>query len=430
MKTRTLLVLGALMLLLALPGTLRVRAAPPTASSPDAVIHWNEIAQRAIMQVAKQSVPQSSIYFAFPSAAVYDAVVAIEGGYQPYKLDLKPRPGASVDAAVAAAAHDTLVHYFPDQKVALDADYTTALAAIPDGTAKIDGIAVGQEAAAGMIADRQGDGLEADIGFKMPTPGPSVFQLPEGAKALTPWLSKYRPFLVNSVDQFRPGPPPALGSSEWAKEFNEVKEIGGSDSKVRTPEQTDTAMFWTTPSPAQYNAAFKKVIMDHKLSDVEAARLYAMTNLVGADAFAGCFDAKYHYLFWRPVTSVAQVTTAQNPQTASEPNWKPLLVTPPHPEYPSSHGCYSMAVAQALATFLGTDQVNIELTSSIPNLKQPVRHFATVNDWITEVANARVWGGIHYRGSTTAGTTLGSNLAKWALVRNFLPTSVAPCQQP
>lgn len=402
-----------------------VRAAPPRASSPDSVIHWNDIAQRVVIQVAKQSPAATAVYMALPQAAVYDAVVAIEGGYQPYKLNLKPRPGASVDAAVAAAAYNILVHYFPDQKDALDADYNTALAAIPDNTAKTDGVAVGQEAAAGIIADRQGDGLAADIGFKMPDAGPGVWQLPEGAKPVAPWLSKLKPFMLNSPDQFRPGPPPALNSAEWAKEFNEIKEIGGSDSKVRTPEQTDIAQFWTANATGQYDTAYAKLILDRGLDAVQAARLYAMTNLVGADAIIGCFDAKYHYLFWRPFTSMVQATAAENPNTVGDPNWKPLVVTPGHPEYPAAHGCYTMAQAQTLATALGTDQINLDVSSSVPNLKQPTRHYATASDLISEVENARVWGGIHYRDSTTAGATLGNNVAKWTLARNFSPTSSA-----
>ena len=179
-------VIFALLAVAILSTSVLVRAAPPRASSPDAVIHWNDIAQRVVIQVAKEPPAAAAVYLALPQAAVYDAVVAIEGGYQPYKLNLKPRPDASVDGAVAAAAYNVLVHYFPDQKDALDADYATALAAIPDSTSKTDGVAVGQEAAAGIIAERQGDGLEADIGFKMPTPGPGVWQLPEGAKPSCP----------------------------------------------------------------------------------------------------------------------------------------------------------------------------------------------------------------------------------------------------
>ena len=156
-----------------------------------------------MIQVAKQSPAATAVYMALPQAAVYDAVVAIEGGYQPYKLNLKPRPGASVDAAVAAAAYNILVHYFPDQKDALDADYNTALAAIPDSTAKTDGVAVGQEAAAGIIADRQGDGLAADIGFKMPDAGPGVWQTAGRRKTDCPVALQTQTF---HVKQPRPVP--------------------------------------------------------------------------------------------------------------------------------------------------------------------------------------------------------------------------------
>src|SRR5262245_56055114 len=183
---------------------------------------------------------------AFAQAAVYDAVVAIEGGYQPYQVRLAQLPDASLDAAVATAAHHVLAHYFPAQQAALDADYATALAAVPDGTSKAAGIAVGQVTAAGIIARRQGDGPGADIGFSMPPPQPGALQLPAGQNPMTPWASKLRPFMLRSPDQFRPEPPLALASRAWAANFNEVKAVGSLNSTSRTAEQTDIARFWTT----------------------------------------------------------------------------------------------------------------------------------------------------------------------------------------
>src|SRR4051812_19577159 len=199
-------------------------------SSPAAIIAWNAIAQRAAITVAKQFQAQSVIYIAFAQAAVYDAVVAIDGGYQPYQVRLAHLPEASVDAAVATAAHDVLVHYFPAQQAALDADYATALAAILDGVVKDTGIDVGRAAAAGTIALRRGDGLEADIGFTMPSPAPGVWQLPAGQTPQIPWVSRLRPFMLARPDQFRPGPPPKLVSKAWARDFHEVKTFGRSDS--------------------------------------------------------------------------------------------------------------------------------------------------------------------------------------------------------
>jgi len=210
-----------------------ISAQAATPASPGSIITWNGIARRTAIQVAGQTTAHAMTSIAFTQAAVYDAVVAIEGGYQPYQVRLAQLPDASLDAAVATAAHHVLAHYFPTQQAALDTDYATALAAVPDGTAKAAGIMVGQATATGLIARRQSDGLEADIGFTMPAAGPGVWQLPEGQNPMTPWASKLRPFLLRSPDQFRPGSPSALSSRAWATDFNEVKAIGRLDSPSR-----------------------------------------------------------------------------------------------------------------------------------------------------------------------------------------------------
>jgi hypothetical protein len=328
---------------------------------------------------------------------VYDAVVAIEGGYKPYQVRLARVPEALVDAAVATAAHHVLVHYFPAQRAELDADYAAALATVPDGAAKTAGIAVGQASATGLIARRQGDGLEADIGFTMPAPAPGVWQLPEGQKPMTPWAAKLRPFMLHSPDQFRPDAPLAFSRRAWAEDFNEVKLLGRSDSPVRTAEQTDIARFWTTNPVVQYNVAFEQIVIERGLSAVQAARLFAMGNLVGADALIACFDAKYTYLSWRPQFAIPAGESDGNPATEGDPTWKPLLGAPPHPEYPSGHGCLTGAEAEVFATFIGTKQIEIDLASTAPDVQQRQRHYAHVDDLTNEVMNARVWGGIHFR---------------------------------
>lgn len=393
------------------------QATAPT--SPAAVIIWNEIAQRSAIQVAKQSTAHAMISIAFVQAAVYDAVVAIEGGYQPYQVRLTHLPEASVDAAVATAAYQVLVHYFPAQQAVLDADYAASLAAVADGPAKITGIAVGQVTAAGTIAGRQHDGFEADTGFTMPTPGPGVWQLPEGQTAMTPWVATLRPFMLRSADQFRPGPPPALSSRAWADDFHDVKTIGSLTSPVRSAEQTDVARFWTTNPIVQYNVAFKELALARNLDALQTARLFAMGNLVGADALIACFDAKYAYLFWRPQFAIPLGDSDNNPATIADPAWKPLVGTPPHPEYPSGHGCLTGAQARVFAAFLGTKQIAIDLTSTVPDLQQPRRHYARTTDLTQEVADARVWGGIHFREAMTEGFVLGERVADWTLKRNF-----------
>jgi hypothetical protein len=230
-----------------------------------------------------------------------------------------------------------------------------------------------------------------------------------------------RPFLLEGPDQFRPGPPPALTSREWAAQYNEVKRIGGISSTVRTAEQTDVARFFTTHSIAQYNTAYAYLVQKHQLDAVDAARLYAMGNLMGTDALIACFDAKYLYLFWRPQYAIPLGDTDGNPSTIADPTWKPLLATPNHPEYIGGHGCYTTAQAETLAAFLGTNRIDLELTSTVPGLLHPTRHYARVNDLVREITDARVWGGIHYRGSAVMGSVLGRKVVRYALARYFLP---------
>jgi hypothetical protein len=392
-------------------------------AGPGAVLTWNSVMLRAVITNGvqpPQPPPASFVYGAYVQAAVYNAVVAIEGGYQPYKSQIAPSPGASVDAAVATAAHDVLIHYFPLQQSALDTDYQNSLSAIADGEAKTAGIQVGSQAAAELIALRQDDGLNADIGFSMPAPGPGVWQLPAGAIPVTPWMSKLTPFMLTGNDQFRPGPPPDLSSSEWAKEYNEVKLYGRKDSSVRTPEQTAAALFWAGPPLVQYNLTYQEIVNAKGLSAVQAARLMAMGNIVGADAQVACFDAKYHYLFWRPVFAISQGDTDGNPKTIGDPTYAPLLPTPGHPEYPSAHGCLTSAQAEVFTSFLNTQKINIDIPSGVAGV--PSRHFAKANDLVQDIINARVWAGIHYRGSNETGTDVGRKVAHWALKRYFLPT--------
>jgi hypothetical protein len=424
MKNRMMLLMCVMLLISSIPVTAIAQSnpsGPANSAGPESILNWNAIAQRTTIQVARQFPQQAVVYISYVQAAVYNAVVAIEGRYEPYKINLAQRPGASIDAAVAAAAHTILSHYFPAQQVALAADYAASLAAIPDGAAKDAGIAVGQESAVAIIALRQDDGVEADIGFVMPTPAPGAWQLPAGAVPQTPWLSQLRPFTLRSPDQFRPGPPPKLTSFKWALNFYEVKKYGGSNSPDRTEEQTDVARFWTMHPAAQYNAAFQQVVHDRGLDAVQAARLLAMGNLIGADSLIACFDAKYHYLFWRPQFAIPQGDTDGNPKTVGDPAWTPLGATPAHPEYPSAHTCLTAAEAEMFAAFFGTRQIDIDISSTVPNLLQPTRHYERVTDLVRELIGARIWIGFHYRDSMTTGVNVGRKVARWALARYFHP---------
>lgn len=399
------------------------------AQAPDApadggvatIIAWNDIALGAAVGTAKQSPPHAFATMALVQAAVYDAVVAIEGGYQPYLAGLDATPGGSVDAAVAAAAHGVLAHYLPDQRADLDAAYESAIAAIADGDAKTSGVTVGTAAAAALIAARDGDGYGGPSDFTMPEPAPGTWQIPAEQTPITPWLADLRPFLMETPDQFRPAPPPALDGPEWAADLNEVRAVGGAESATRTPEQALIAQFWAAhPAPQAYQG-LQQVALDHGLDASATARLFAMAGLVAADSLIACFDAKYEYLLWRPSTAVPGAADDGNDATAADAAWVPLIGTPPHPEYPSAHSCATPAAAHVIADVLGTDQIDVTFASSVTADTMPTRHYATVADLSQEVMDARIWGGIHYRFSTVVGEQIGRQVHDLALERHFQP---------
>jgi hypothetical protein len=236
---------------------------------------------------------------------------------------------------------------------------------------------------------------------------------------MTPWAAQLRPFMLHSPDQFRPKAPLALSKRAWAEDFNEVKRLGRSDSPERTAEQADIARFWTTNPIVQYNVAFERIVIERGLNAVQAARLFAMGNLVGADALIACFDAKYTYLFWRPQYAIPAGASDGNPATEGDPTWTALLNAPPHPEYPSGHGCLTGAEAEVFAAFFGTKQIAVTLASTAPDVQQRERYYAHVDDLTQEVMNARVWGGIHFRDATLKGIEMGRQVARWSLKRYF-----------
>jgi hypothetical protein len=228
------------------------------------------------------------------------------------------------------------------------------------------------------------------------------------------------PFSLDSPDQFRPPPPPALDSNTWARDYNEVKELGSATSTTRTDEQTLAARFWAEAPVQQDRGSLRRLIGDRRLGIADAARLMAMASVADADAFIACFDAKYEYAFWRPITAVRAGDTDGNENTVGDPSWAPLLpVTPNHPEYPSAHGCITSAGGAAIAQFLGTDRIDYTVPS-LTGLGD--RTFKTVRDLEKEVGDARIWGGIHYRSAVDAGITIGRKVAHQLLAEHFQPT--------
>jgi hypothetical protein len=347
--------------------------------------------------------------------------MAIKGGYEPFSVDVDAPHGASAEAAVAAAAHRVLVHHLPAQAVTiLDPAYTASLATIPDGQAKTDGIATGEDVAARLIALRAGDGFRAPVTYTPPDPPVPGVWIPTGPTPIGPYLGRMQPFSLESADQFRPDGPPRLRSRSWAREYNEVKEIGSSTSTTRTAEQTVAARFWGEAPVQQARGSFRKVVLDHELDIRQASRFMAMISVTYADALIACFDAKYHYAFWRPITAIRAGDTDGNAGTIGDPAWSPLLPgTPNHPEYPSAHSCITPAGGRVIAGFLRTRHIDFTVPS-LTGLGD--RHFDTVWDLEYEVGNARIWGGIHYRSSVEDGLMIGRRVTRQVLDHHFQRT--------
>jgi VCPO second helical-bundle domain len=421
------------------------------------VAQWNKIAEDTVVGSGTVAT-EPFIYTAYVSAAVYDAVVAIEGGFEPYGPAIAAPAGASVDAAVVEAAYRTLWASFPAEscnpasppavyafclgiRPSLDAFHAEALAAIPPGQARTNGQAVGLQAANDIIALRSDDGRMTPIAVSTPfptlPPGPGVWRLtPPFAAPLVPWVGNVRPFILQSVDQFLPDPPPSLQSDEWVEAFNQIKAYGAANSSVRSEEETTIAKFWSANVIRQYNRVARD-LTGAGPDLLKAARLMAMINVVGADMGMSVIHAKYHYLFWRPVTAIDPTAVIAdgfgpvpgyddgNPATVEQTGWRPLLTTPGHPEYPAAHGVVTSAMAEVFSSFLGTNQIDLDIHGFDPagpagNLDL-VRHFDTPNDLRHEIIDARLWAGLHYHFSGVAGVVLGRKVGQYDLGHAFRP---------
>jgi PAP2 superfamily len=381
----------------------------------NAVTDWSTITSNVV--AAKKFPGIAPIFASIVQVAIYDAVIAIEGGYTPYATDVDAPENSSPEAAAAAAGHDTLVGLFPDLKDSLDAIYTSYLAGIPDGEAKDNGIIVGQQAAAGILELRAGDRREDVLPWVQPPTGPGVYE-PESPPPLGLNIRFITPFTLKSASQFRPRGPDPLGSKAYARDFNEVKELGRADSQSRTPQQTEVARFWTDFPLRQWGRTLNALAVAQGLSIGQTARMIAMAVIATADGQIACYDSKYLYLFWRPAPAIARADTDGNPATERDLSWTPLVATPNHPEYPSGHACSSAGLAQALARFFGTQEVPFSVDSAVTHTTHYYQRFGDV---VPEIADARVWSGIHFRHATDDGAKIGRKVANWMSDRFFLP---------
>jgi hypothetical protein len=386
------------------------------------ITDWNGIASTTIIANGGKSPAASAVWFAYSSLAVYDAVNAITGQYQPFYYRTAGTPGASVDAAAAAAAHRVLVKFFPSQQPTLDTQLSSSLAAITDGPdAKNAGVAVGEAAAAAVINARFGDGLEANVpyvpgtgaGAWIPTP-------PNFPSAVTPWLAQMRPFTMRAADDFLPGGPSALNSEAWKRDYNLTRLYGGVTSNIRSAAETEIGLFWTEHTGQQYARSFNNLVGNYHLGTADSARLMAMLWTGFADAGIACFNAKYKYGFWRPVTAIQ--SGGGNSDLTGDAAWLPLGTTPGHPEYPAAHGCVTGAVTTLIASFFGTTRVHVLTDSTVFTDSVHQHTFEDTRDLMDEVFWARIYAGFHYHHSLEDGRQLGQTVAQ-ELVRNYFHQS-------
>jgi hypothetical protein len=404
--------------------TLMVTETPVRA---DVVLDWNAYAAQAIVTVGRQVPPRALIRFAMVHLAMYDAVNAIAGApFASYaSVPTVERP-ASGEAAAAAAAHDVLVALFPAQVDDLDAKYEASLAALADDIAKVNGILVGQQAASAILNARALDGRDATVTY-VPGSGPGVWvpTPPAFLAAQAPETPFVQPFALKAASQFRPDAPFALTSGDWARDYNEVKALGSAVSSSRTADETDIARFWSDNPPLQWNRAWRALSMVNGLRLFDNARYFAMLTSASADALIACWDAKYYYNFWRPVTAIRAGDTDGNAGTAPDLDWIGLIVAPSHPEYPAAHGCFSGASAETLKYFFGTDDVEFSMDSAAPEVVNRVRTYSRFSDALAEVLEARIYGGMHYRNSTRIGANVGRQVSRFTTRHFFRPAEPA-----
>ena len=380
----------------------------------DAVTDWNVIALSATA-VPPNSVVQSRT-LAIVHAAIYDAVRAVERSGSAYAVNIEAPEGASVDAAVAAAAHGVLVRLAPMQRPVLDGALNAALAKIADDKRRSDGLGVGAKIAEQILALRSGDGSDASIVFT-PKPGPGLYQLtPQSGPAVLPQWGRLKPFVLRGVDGFEFKGPPAVTSAEFARDFDEIKMLGARDSTARTADQTAAAIFWVVQTAVPWHAAARAASAVKGLSLSESARLFAVLALATADSQIVAFHEKYSRPHWRPVTAIRAAAELGIPTLKGDPGWEPLLVTPAHPDYPSAHAMFSGAAEAVLRSVFGTDNVKVSVTYPAP--LGVTRTYNAFSEITVEVDNARVWGGIHFRSSDRDGSDVGRKIGA-AVVRQF-----------
>ena len=386
------------------------------AASADAVTEWNVKAGELVVSVNPGPAPANRA-LAIVQTAVYEAVNAITKRYPMGDLRLETTSGASVDAAIAAANRVTLAKLLPTQQAAIDRAYQDVLAKIADGPDKTAGITVGEKAAAAVLSARSNDGAALAESYR-PNTTPGAY-VPTVIPAASSWSQRV-PWLMTNAAQFRPGPPPALTSEAWARDYNEIKAVGAARSTQRTGEQTAIARFWEATAPPIYHGVLRSVTNHAGREVTRNARLLAAATQAIDDALIAVFEAKYHYNFWRPVTAIRNGDIDNNDATERDPSWAPFVDTPMHPEYPCAHCIVSAAVGTVLRAEIGTEPMPLLTTTSV-TAGGSTRSWKSTDDFMHEVAQARIYDGVHFRFSTEVGTAMGKQIGALAVAKFLHP---------
>jgi hypothetical protein len=378
----------------------------------DVVTDWN-IKAGEIVSDAKLATPPASRMLAIVHTAMYEAANAVTKRYPASDLKLEAPQGASVDAAVAAAARTTLVTLLPSQRGPIDSAYQAALIKVTDAAGARAGTALGEQAAAAVLSLCAEDGAAIGETYRPYTTAGTY--VPTLIPAVPQWPQR-KPWLMTSAAQFRPGPPPKLTSEVWGRDYNEIKALGGRNSTQRNAAQTDIARFWEATLPPIYYGLVRSVANVPGREVTRNARLFAAVTQAMDDALIAVFDAKYHYNFWRPVTAIRNGDLDGNDATERDPSWTPFIDTPMHPEYPCAHCIIAGAVGTVVQAEVGSGPMPT-LTTTSTTAKGAARSWKTTEDFMQEVANARIYDGVHYRTSTEVGLAMGKQVGALAVAK-------------
>jgi hypothetical protein len=405
---------------------IRVADKPFSVPAPrsDAVLYWNEVALKAI-KTERTPPPQAARNLAILHAAIYDAINALDGRYRPYRVAMRPQGNISAECAAAIAAHRVLLELYPRMVESCDSALDAVLETIPDGPAKEGGVAWGQYVAEAILSWRADDGSRR-VARYTPSNTPGLWKpTPPGfGQGLLPHWRYVTPFAIPSTRDFLPTVPPALNSAAYTEAFHEVRDLGRIDSNIRTQDETIIAHFWnddagTVTPPGHWNRIAQTVSRQLSLSLADNARLFALLNVSLADAGIVCWEGKFGYSYWRPITAIHDADLDGNPDTAPDRTWQSLLTTPPFPSYASGHSSFSGAAAAALARFFGNDAIRFSIRSD--GTPDVIRSYAGFWAAAQEAGRSRIYGGIHYEFDNQEGLRTGRAVAEYIARNFFLP---------